>query len=205
MSNVRALHSVGDSLATWLSNAYPSDMQTDFPCTFTLASSAAMGDGKFQDATLTLFLYRVTMNQHLRSARRSADPMELSIPLSIDLHYLLTVWTDDVAREHTILAWTMLQLQQHPVFDASSLAPTAGWSVGEHVQVLPEELPPDEIMRLWDSLDPSYRLSVSYTARVVRIEGDSVRGRPVVERELLLGGGDDVARELALRAGAPWP
>jgi hypothetical protein len=188
MSNVRSLHSVGDSITTWLSNEYPDDMREDFPCEFVLASSAAMGDPKFDDATLSLFLYRVTMNQHLRGVRHAGDPMELNVPLSIDLHYLLTVWSDDVSREHAILAWTMLQLQQHPVFDASSLSPVGEWKTGEHVQVLPEELSTEDIMRIWDSLEPSYRLSVSYTARVVRIEGPSVRARPVVHRQMVLEG-----------------
>jgi hypothetical protein len=188
MSNVRSLHSVGDSITTWLSNEYPEDMREDFPCEFVLASSAGMGDGKFDDATLSLFLYRVTMNQHLRGVRHAGDPMELGVPLSLDLHYLLTVWSDDVSREHAILAWTMLQLQQHPVFDASSLSPLGEWKTGEHVQVLPEELSTEDIMRIWDSLEPSYRLSVSYTARVVRIEGPSVRARPVVHRQIVLEG-----------------
>ena len=184
MSNVRSLHSVGDSIATWLSNEYPDEMRQDFPCEFVLASSAAMGDPKFDDATLSLFLYRVTMNQHLRGARHAVDPMELGVPLSVDLHYLLTVWTDEVAREHAILAWTMLQLQQHPVFDASSLSPVGEWRAGEHVQVLPEELSTEDVMRIWDSLEPSYRLSVSYTARVVRIEGPSIRARQVIHRQM---------------------
>jgi hypothetical protein len=188
MSNVRSLHSVGDSITTWLSNEYPDDMREDFPCEFVLASSAAMGDPKFDDATLSLFLYRVTMNQHLRGVRHAGDPMELGVPLSIDLHYLLTVWSDDVSREHAILAWTMLQLQQHPVFDASSLSPVGEWKTGEHVQVLPEELSTEDIMRIWDSLEPSYRLSVSYTARVGRIEGPSLRARPVVHRQMVLEG-----------------
>ncbi len=205
MSNVLALHSVGDSLATWLSNAYPAALRTDFDCHFQLASSKDMADANFIDTTVTLFLYRVTMNQHLRGAHHGADPMDAGIPLSLDLHYLITVWTHDAAHEHTVLAWTMLQLQQHPVFDASSLSPVAGWKTGEHVQVLPEELSTEDLMRIWDSLEPSYRLSVSYTARVVRIEGEALRTRPVVERDLELAGGEAVARGMAMRSGAPWP
>ena len=189
MSNVVSLHSVGDSIVTWLSNEYPDELRVEFPCHFTLASSAAMAEGKFFDATISLYLYRVTMNQHLRSVRHGVDPMEMTVPLSVDLHYLLTAWSDHVAREHVVLAWTMLQLQQHPVFDVSSLSPAGDWKSGEHVQILPEELSNEELMRIWDSLEPSYRLSVSYTARVVRIEGPSLRARAVVERQLVLSDG----------------
>jgi hypothetical protein len=205
MSNVRSLHSVGDSIARWLSNTYPDDLRDDFPCDFVLASSHAMSAPAFEDATLSLFLYRVTMNEHLRGARRTADAMELGVPLSLDLHYLLTVWTEEVAREHAILSWTMLQLQQHPIFDDASMSPDAEWKTGEHVQMLPSELSTEDIMRIWDALEPSYRLSVSYTARVVRIEPPPVRARPVVERQMLLRHGEEVAREIARRTGAVLP
>jgi hypothetical protein len=37
------------------------------------------------------------------------------------------------------------------------------------------------MMRIWDALDPAYRLSVAYVARVIRIEREAVpAGQPVV-------------------------
>jgi hypothetical protein len=36
-------------------------------------------------------------------------------------------------------------------------------------------------MRIWDALEPPYRLSVSYVARVIRVDTDPVPvGQPVV-------------------------
>jgi hypothetical protein len=36
-------------------------------------------------------------------------------------------------------------------------------------------------MRVWDALDPAYRLSVAYVARVIRIDRETIAaGRPVV-------------------------
>jgi hypothetical protein len=44
-------------------------------------------------------------------------------------------------------------------------------------------------MRIWDALDPGYRLSVSYIARVVPIYPTGLPpGRPVVFRNLGAGG-----------------
>jgi hypothetical protein len=37
------------------------------------------------------------------------------------------------------------------------------------------------MMRIWDALDPSYRLSVSYVARLVRLDPDTLTSvQPVV-------------------------
>ena len=75
----------------------------------------------------------------------------------------------------------MLQLQQHPVLDRSALSTEAGWGTGEFIQIIPEELSTEDLMRIWDALEPKYRLSVSYVARVVRIDGDALpEGLPVV-------------------------
>jgi hypothetical protein len=40
-----------------------------------------------------LYLYRITMNEHLRN--------------TIDLHYLPSVWADKPLAEHSTLAWAM--------------------------------------------------------------------------------------------------
>ena len=46
-------------------------------------------------------------------------------------------------------------------------------------------------MRIWDALTPSYRLSVSYVARLVRIDPDSddAQFRPVVSGRFGYGSG----------------
>lgn len=173
MSNVFAIHSFGESLRTYLQNSYPPDLRAAVPCEFRLVSSADLTDTSELDGVLTLYLYRITMNEHFRGARRPVDAAHENVPLSIDLHYLVTPWAKGAFNEHTILAWTMRQLQQHPVLDQSSLSPEAAWRPGEYIQVIPAELSTEDIMRVWDALEPAYRLSVSYIARVLRIDTDA--------------------------------
>lgn len=186
MTNVLAIHSVGESLVTYLSNAYPADLRASYNCKFRLVSSGeiANAQSEIHPTTLTLYLYRVTMNEHLRGTRRAIDATHSDLPLSVDLHYLLTVWAESAPAEQVVLAWAMRQLQQHPLLDQSSLSPEAEWSPGEYIQVIPAELSNEDIMRIWDALEPSYRLSLSYIARVVRIDGDAQRAMPVVARRL---------------------
>ena len=183
MANVFAVHSVGSSLANYLTTSYPEPLRTDHPCIFRVMASGELDtlDPEDLGTALTFILYRVTINEHLRNSRVFDDQLRNSIPLSLDLHYLMVVWANSALAEHTILAWAMRQLHQHPLLDTSYLTPEAGWSTGDVVQIVPEELSTDDLMTIWDALSRAYRLSVSYTARVVRIETEPIEeAGPVV-------------------------
>ncbi len=182
VANLFAIHSVGNSLITYLRNAYPEPLRTDHPCTFHLLSSGEMATATEDLGTaLSLYLYAVTQNEHLRNTGRPNGRLDRNVPLSVDLHYLLTVWANSALAEHAILGWAMRELYQHPVLDSSSLTPEAGWSPGDVVQLIPAELSTEDMMRIWDALEPPYHLSVSYIARVVRIDAATAPdARPVV-------------------------
>ena len=172
MSNVLAIHSVGQSLMTFLQNAYPPQLQAIHTCEFKQISSGELDKSASFETSVTLFLYRVTMNEHLRNLQRRNDLGGEQFPLSVDLHYLLTVWGGTPLVEQAILAWVMQQLNQRPLLDLSALSPDADWSPADYVQVIPAELSTEDMMRIWDALEPPYRLSVSYVARVVRIDAE---------------------------------
>jgi hypothetical protein len=181
MANRFAIHSVGASLVKYLSDVYPEPLRTQHPCQFRLLSSGEMTTPDDDGAILSLFLYRVAMNEHLRNVSRINRPSGGNVPLSLDLHYLMTVWAGGALAEQTILAWAMYEIYRHPVLDASSLSAEAAWEPGEVIQFIPAELTNEDIMRIWDAIEPTYRLSVSYIARMVRIvEVDDHIGNRVV-------------------------
>jgi hypothetical protein len=130
--------------------------------------------------TLSLYLYRVTMNEYLRNVPRINQTFEDAAPLAVDLHYLLTVWANNALAEHTILAWAMRELYRRPILDKSSLSSEADWGTADVIQLIPAELSNEDIMRIWDALEPPYHLSVSYIARVVRIDLDAFESLQVV-------------------------
>jgi hypothetical protein len=76
--------------------------------------------------------------------------------------------------EQLALAWTMRQLHEAPILDRSVLTAEAGWEGDAIVHLIPEELSVEDMMRIWDALGPDYRLSVSYVARVIRIDPDDL-------------------------------
>jgi Pvc16 N-terminal domain len=190
MANVFAIHSVGNSIATYLRNSYPRELAgLDMPdCAFDLVSSGELA-GEPDDATrITLYLYRITVNEHSRQMHGAAG-VTRPTPLGLDLHFLMSAWAGNARDEHTMLAWAMRQLHMFPILDASSLSPEAGWGSNEVIQIIPAELSTEDVMRIWDALDPAYRLSVSYIARLVRLDPDAPPqgGRPVVATRFAYG------------------
>jgi hypothetical protein len=188
MANLLAAHSVGSSLIAYLRNSYPDDLRARHPCDFRLLSSGELAGNDDFGTLVSLYLYRVTQSEHLRNVPRRNDPFDAPVPLALDLHYLLTVWADSAVAEHTILAWAMRQLHDRPILDVGALSPEAGWTPADFIQIIPAELSNEDVMRIWDALDPAYRLSVSYVARTIRIDPDqSPVGRPVVAARLSFG------------------
>lgn len=186
MANILAVHSVGHSLMTYLRNTYPTTVagQAMPECEFAQLSSGELADAPGDTTRLTLYLYRVTVNEHLRQQRPGVMSPEQQAPLGLDLHFLLTAWAHNAQDELRPLAWAMRQLYQHPILDASSLSPEAGWGADEVIQIIPSELSNEDMMRIWDALEPAYRLSVSYIARLVRLDPDTIAdaGRVVATR-----------------------
>ena len=180
MANIAAIRSAGSSLATYLDRAYRA---TNFPdgvnrpnCTFSLTTIGGLQAANINvangSAHVLILLYRVSMNQHMRTSGRPVRPDMDPPPLSVDLHYLLSFWAGGAEIEQLILAWTLRQMHQTPVLDPSILSQEAAWAADDVIQLIPEEISNEDLMRIWDALEPHYRLSLSYIARVVRIDPD---------------------------------
>lgn len=176
MANIQAIHSVGSSIATYLRNTYPATVgaQAMPDCDFALVSSGELAGTIEETTRITLYLYRVTVNEHSRQQRPDLMSPEQQAPLGLDLHFLLTAWAGNAQDELLPLAWAMRQLYLHPILDASSLSPEAAWNREEVIQIIPSELSTEDMMRIWDALEPPYRLSVSYVARLVRLDPDAI-------------------------------
>lgn len=175
VASITAINDVGSTVVTMLRNRWQDlAVKPVDDCSFHHASSSEFTEEKpgFQShskATLSLLLYRLTVNEHGRQAARFPSRELTKPPLALDLHYLLTAWAGSALEEQVILAWAMQQIQEQPVLDLGSMA-VGNWQPDESVQLLPTDLSTEDLMRLWDALKPSYRLSVAYVARVVRVD-----------------------------------
>lgn len=191
MANVLAIHSVCQSIATFLHNTYPASVGgIDMPaCEFVVLSSNQFAAPVDAEANrISLYLYRVTVNEHARQQRPVSAALARNAPLHLDLHILFSAWSGSAFDEQVMMAWTLRQLHQYPLLDASSLSPEAGWGGDEVIQVVPAELSNEDLMRIWDALTPGYRLSVSCIARTVRLDPDQWDDAlPVVATRLSMG------------------
>lgn len=182
-----AMRSVGESIATFLSRAHaaePKAFTEEFPARFAMLSTGEMarpgfgidqtpgGDSAGGGNLVSLLLHRVSISEHLRSARPQLDR---PAALPVELHFLLTVWAATPAAETVLLAWALRALHDNPLLSATTLDPNGGWAADEVVHFVPDEISSADMMRIWDALAPSYRLSFAYVARVVRIESESHR------------------------------
>jgi hypothetical protein len=150
-------------------------------------------------AGVSLFLYRVYVNAtQRRPLARRADGTPGSAQLPLDLHFLLTVWGQQASLQHAILGWAMRTLEDNAILQPALLEgvrPGDGPLQGQQtIEVVPGELPNEELMRFWDGFGAAYRLSVPYIARIVRIDPvpePPAEGGPVVERQFdyAAGGG----------------
>jgi len=138
---------------------------------------------------VSLWLYRIVRDEN----RLNAPPQRVGFdrlrppPLPLRLHYLVTpIISGDVGvpvpeTEQHIMGAVLQTFYENPLVFGSLLSGDfAGTAV--EIAVRLESLPLEEITRIWDSLERSYQLCVSYEVSVVEIDSsrpDSA-GPPVV-------------------------
>jgi hypothetical protein len=136
---------------------------------------------------LSVWLYRVARDEDVLNAppERLDATTERRTPLPLRLHYLVTpIAAADVAvgpdTEQRMLGRVLQSFYDTPRFVGPWLAGTlAGTRVELFVRLEPMGL--EEITRVWDALDATYQLSVSYEVTVVHIQSDRVDSVTPVE------------------------
>jgi hypothetical protein len=183
MARPNVIRDVGDTLVLLLQGGLGDLVQ---PTNIYLAGADELGNVTYADApVVTIFLYRIAVNAETRNGPRRtlADGSTTRPLLPIDLHFMLTPWTNVRGDEYHI-AGRILQL----LYDNAELGPTQlqgdAWATGDSVQIVLESLPLDDHYRIWDSTDSTYRLSLTYLARVIGIEpGESTSESRVLDAE----------------------
>lgn len=187
MANVNALLALADGLARYLDRAYPAELRALHPATFEPAGSGALVRERAAGSAnlVTLWPYRVLVNEHQRNREFSVRPGRINRPLPLDVHLMVTVWADGAGDELVLFAWVMRELYRLPVLDRSVLTTVdAGLRADEVIQLAPAEMSVEDTMRIWDAVTPSYRLSATFVARVLQLDIESDEGRNVVAQRL---------------------
>jgi hypothetical protein len=179
MANHLAIHSFAQSLLTFLQQSHATFSPALPAATFEVLSSGrfSSADKELHDPSVTIYLHRISANNHLRNTR-TGPPVG---PLGLDLHFLLTVWTNVVETELVLMGWAMRELHYHSFLDVSSLSADAEWAVDEVVSIFSQDMSPEEMARIWEASNRGYRLSYPFVARIVRLgQTGTPAGEPVV-------------------------
>ena len=105
MTNYLRVHSVGDSMATFLRNTYPEPLRSEFPCEFRLISSGELAENDSLGTAVTIYLYRAEIDKNTRNQVYTRNAKKVAHPLSLTLFYLIIVWADSALAEHAITSW----------------------------------------------------------------------------------------------------
>jgi hypothetical protein len=148
--------------------------------------------GSASGSRLTLYLYRVAPNSHLRNAERQEQTpdRERPPPLALDLYYLLTAHqstggTNDTAEtteQHRVLGRAMQVIQDNALLRGSDLVGSLAGGPDLAVTMADQSL--EETVSVWNTFgEEPYEPSVAYLVTPVLI--DSAREETtqrVVER-----------------------
>ncbi len=150
--------------------------------------------GTIETPIVTLFLYQISANAEMRNQAflRHSDGRESRQPVALELGYLITAWAgrhantsfsvsndEAAAREELRLLGIVLQtLSDRAELTASQLSEEDPehpvFPPEDSVQVFLDSLPIEDHYRIWDASQLSYRLSLTYRVRVVRIDSDVI-------------------------------
>lgn len=124
---------------------------------------------------LGVYLHRISVDPFGRNRYLQPNtPNEAKQPeLPVNLHLLLIGWSDKATNEGTLLGWGMQQIGSSLDLDISHLGlADSAWRDGESVQLQPEDMNTEDLLRIWDGLPRDYMLSAPYLVKTLRLEPD---------------------------------
>jgi hypothetical protein len=126
---------------------------------------------KLKSPLLSIFLYRVDVDPVMRASYAAIGSIDGRAHLPLDLHYVLSAWAEAPEFEQDILGSAMTCLETTPILQGPLLHRSSSWLPNEALQIVPEDVGTDQLLRIFDSLRVGYCTSVAYRVRVVRLDG----------------------------------
>lgn len=132
------------------------------------------GIGALPSNTLGVYLHRISVDA-VASNRTMPAPRQ-GLPrqpeLVLNLHLLLIALKAVSAAEASIMGWAMQQIGSALDLDHGLLVaaePDAQWHPEEALQVFPEPMDTQDLLRIWEGLPGDYHLSSTYVIRNLRV------------------------------------
>jgi hypothetical protein len=143
---------------------------------------------------ISLFLYRIEIDEarrqvETRSNLASSLQSSKRVSLGLELYYLLTVWGMGSAfGEHAMLQACMNVFDEFAIIPAELIdSSQSDWEANDNLRISLTQQSNEDMMRLWDSLESPYQLSVAYIVRTVRLRPREVASELATSRSLVVG------------------
>jgi hypothetical protein len=200
MATADAVAAVGLTLRSLLADRVlsPANGGTPLPVTLGHPGPERDREGAVDEPRINLFLYQVVENCFLKNQEIPGYGHPAAYghpPLSLDLHYLLTVFGStasgsffDETPAHQLLGSAMRVLHDHAIVTGSLVTtrPPAGRLIldpalrdeYESIKITLRPFGLEDLSNIWTALELSYRLSVAYEVSVVQIQSARPRRHP---------------------------
>jgi hypothetical protein len=177
MASYLAIAAVARTLLRLIEQECPREDFSGTP-SFVLFQSHDFGSAAITEG-FSLMLYRVTVNNaRNQPPRRLPDGSRKRPPLPVDLHFLVTPWAGEAERQLRLLGWVMRFLEDNALLAANELNTALsrrGRPVFEPDEMVELSCDPPGIadyLGLWDKYKARWQTSVTYVARMVRLDSE---------------------------------
>ncbi|MDR3698758.1 MAG: DUF4255 domain-containing protein [Candidatus Sulfopaludibacter sp.] len=178
MATTDAIAFLGDTLVSLLQNGLTGLVA---PADVLLSTADDFKDFAPRQPSVTIFLYHLGINSELRNGPSRPTANGNGWPaLPLDLHFLITPWTQDTRDAYRIIGVIAQVLYDHAVLAFGDLLGDGVWAPDDTVEVIMETLPVGDLFDIWDPTEVPFKLSLTYLARIIGIDSSiSITAAPV--------------------------
>lgn len=191
MSDYSVIAELGDSLLSVIYSELNADPQIsgliDAEDRISLESPADLESNN--SVRLSMYLYRILENPYTKNS----FPVEgtggklRKPPLTLDLFYLLTPLFGTPREQMIVLGKTMQVLYDRPILEGADFSGSLA-ATGDGIRLVLNPVSLEELTRVWQALEISYRLSVCYLARVIFLDSEQEQfTQPIVSSRITYG------------------
>ncbi|MCB1829855.1 MAG: DUF4255 domain-containing protein [Gammaproteobacteria bacterium] len=188
MASYKGVQGALVALEEFFKQRLPADLSDEpVSASVTLLGSADIAEA-LSGNLLGIYLHRITIDPHGRTRTFSQQGTQQNGrqgELPVNLHFLLIANANSPTVEADLMAWAMLVLANENQIDISHVQGIDNeWAEREVLNIAPEEMSTEDLMRIWDVFESPYTSTVPYVARTVRLRLTPQRseGPPVITR-----------------------